>query len=394
MRTLNCQSRESLDRRIATGCRSSCVLSRMRTSHSHSNALRLLVCAAALAASLTVSFAAEGKKAATAEQIEAATRLQVFLDRANFAPGKLDGHFGDFTHKALALYRESRGEQPSANPAPPKPSEPPDVNGLDLASIDPVFITYTVTEADLQNVGELPDCVAAKAALKSLPYASAAEAVAEKFHCDVDFLETLNPGRTKTLKPGDEVKVPNVEPFDVAAVKGLKPGSEINPAAANANEDDDAKPGSANASDKEEATATAPAPAISIRVDTKTNMLAVLDGDKVIAAYPVSIGSERTASPVGDWKVRGIEKLPKFRWDEKMLNEGERSSEFKMLPPGPNSPAGVMWIALNKSGIGLHGTDDPDAVGRAASHGCIRLANWDIVRLAGKVKAGTPVSIK
>ena len=73
-----------------------------------------------------------------------------------------------------------------------------------------------------------------------------------------------------------------------------------------------------------------------------------------------------------------------------MLKEGERSADFKMLPPGPNNPVGVMWIALNKRGIGLHGTDDPDAVGRGASHGCVRLANWDIVRLAGKVKTGTP----
>ena len=93
-----------------------------------------------------------------------------------------------------------------------------------------------------------------------------------------------------------------------------------------------------------------------MRIDTKTNMLAVIDGDKVVAAYPVSIGSERTATPVGDWKVRGVAKLPTFRWDEKMLKEGERSSDFKMLPPGPNSPVGVMWIALNKSGIGMHGT--------------------------------------
>jgi lipoprotein-anchoring transpeptidase ErfK/SrfK len=54
---------------------------------------------------------------------------------------------------------------------------------------------------------------------------------------------------------------------------------------------------------------------------------------------------------------------------------------------------GVLWIALNKKGIGIHGTASPDSIGHSASHGCIRLANWDVVRLAERVKFGTPVSI-
>src|SRR5947207_6271707 len=97
-------------------------------------------------------------------EIEAATRLQVFLDRANFSPGKLDGHYSDFTLKALALYRQSRGE-----PVSPRPSTPdtvPDLNGIDIGSVGPVFIQYTVTEADLQNVGLVPNAVREKAKLK------------------------------------------------------------------------------------------------------------------------------------------------------------------------------------------------------------------------------------
>jgi lipoprotein-anchoring transpeptidase ErfK/SrfK len=85
--------------------------------------------------------------------------------------------------------------------------------------------------------------------------------------------------------------------------------------------------------------------------------------------------------------------MPNFRYDKAMLNKGERSSNFHLLPPGPNNPVGVIWIQLNKKGIGLHGTSDPDAIGRNASHGCVRLANWDIVRLATKVKSGVAVSI-
>lgn len=321
-------------------------------------------------------------------QAEEATRLQVFLDRANFSPGKIDGHYGDFTLKALALYRESRGEQPQSPPPQPKakPKQAPDVNGLDLSSVEPVYISYTVTEADLQSVGQLPTQVAEKAKLKFLPYRDAADAIAEKFHCDVHFLEQLNPGKSKNIKAGDQLKVPNVEPFEVASVKDIKPGSETASNAAN------------DAEDQPETPAATPGESgaprnVSIKIDTKTNMLGVFENEKLIAAYPVTIGSAHTASPIGDWKVRGIAKLPRFRYDKEMLEHGNRSGNFYMLPPGPRNPVGVMWIALNKKGIGIHGTDDPDSIGRAVSHGCIRLANWDVVRLATKIKAGDRVSI-
>ena len=122
-------------------------------------------------------------------------------------------------------------------------------------------------------------------------------------------------------------------------------------------------------------------------------MLGVFEAEKLIAAYPVTVGSGHTASPIGEWKVRGIAKLPRFRYDKEMLKHGERSGNFYMLSPGPRNPVGVMWIALNKKGIGIHGTDDPGSIGRAVSHGCIRLANWDVVRLATKIKSGDNVSI-
>ena len=171
--------------------------------------------------------------------IEAATRLQVFLDRANFSPGKIDGHYNELTWKALAFYRQSRGEQPQ--PPPPQPhskrssakSVAPDVTGLDLASVDPVFIPYTVTEADLQSTGPSPKEPAQQAKLKFLPYHDPADAIAEKFHSDVHFLEQLNPGKLKAIKAGDQLMVPNVEPFELASVKDIKPGSEVGSQAAN-----------------------------------------------------------------------------------------------------------------------------------------------------------------
>src|SRR5207248_3430661 len=167
--------------------------------------------------------------------IEAATRLQIFLDRANFSPGKLDGTYNEFTWKALALYRQSRGEQPHLPPAQGKTKSnvAPNITGLDLDNIGPVFVPYTVTDADLASVGPLPSSVPAQAKLKFLPYRDVADAIAEKFHSDVHFLEQLNPGKMKTIKAGDQLKVPNVEPFELGAVKEIKPGSEINAQPAN-----------------------------------------------------------------------------------------------------------------------------------------------------------------
>src|SRR5205085_7024937 len=200
-------------------------------------------------------------------EVEAATRLQVFLDRANFSPGKIDGHYNEVTLKALALYRQSRGEpvaelrsqkqeggnqpplataSPSVGgqkvksratdheePTPAKPDASPDLSGIDLASVNPVFIQYTVTDADMKNIGPVPRgesaaVAAAKAKLPALPYRDVGQEIAKKFHVDQKFLGELNPGKNGTsLKPGDQLRVPNVEPFDLEAVKNLKPGSEL-----------------------------------------------------------------------------------------------------------------------------------------------------------------------
>jgi lipoprotein-anchoring transpeptidase ErfK/SrfK len=358
-------------------------------------ALVYLTLAAAL---LTTAAPATAKKSRThskpakehkidPRQVEAATRLQIFLDRANFSPGVINGRYDELTLKALALYRQSQGQSPP--PAPVKPDSAPDVTGLDLASLGPAFVPYTVMDVDLRTIGPVPNTPPAQAKVKFLPYRNAAEAIAEKFHCDVHFLEQLNQGKTKTLKPGDQLMVPNVEPFDLVAIKDLKPGSEAGDPAANELPGDENNSGPST-NDTSPGSGSAPE---TVKIDTKTNMLGVFAADKLVAAYPVTIGSAQTASPIGDWKVTRIAKLPRFRWDEQMLKHGQRSGNFHMLPPGPNSPVGVIWIALNKKGIGLHGTNEPETIGRAASHGCVRLTNWDAARLAQKIKPGIPVSI-
>jgi lipoprotein-anchoring transpeptidase ErfK/SrfK len=333
-------------------------------------------------------------KQQSAAQIEEATRLQIFLDRSNFSPGKIDGHYSESTWKALGFYRQSRGEQLQSPPPNAKSNVAPDTSGLEISSVEPVFITYSVTQADLQNVGNLPSSPKEQAKSKALLYRNAADAIAEKFHCDVHFLEQLNPGKTKSIKPGDQLRVPNVQPFELGQVKEIKPGSEINAPPANELPDEpDKAPAEPSEAAQNPSASPGSSPSTSVKIDTTTNMLGVFQGDKLIATYPVTVGSAQTASPIGDWKVKGVARWPRFRYDEKMLKHGERSGHFFMLPPGPRNPVGVLWIALNKKGIGIHGTANPDSIGHSVSHGCIRLANWDVIRLAERVKFGTPVSI-
>src|SRR5207249_1107904 len=106
----------------------------------------------------------------------------------------------------------------------------------------------------------------------------------------------LNPGKLKTIKPGDQLMVPNVEPFELASVKDIKPGSEVRPQVANEIED---QPDAERATPDENRGATAN---VVIKIDTKTNTLEVHEGEKLIATYPIMVGSTHTASPIGEWK--------------------------------------------------------------------------------------------
>ena len=74
--------------------------------------------------------------------------------------------------------------------------------------------------------------------------------------------------------------------------------------------------------------------------------------------------------------------------------KGVRTENFYNLPSGPRNPVGVCWIGLNKPGIGIHGTNNPQTIGRAQSHGCMRTANWDVIRLSKLVTKGMKVVIE
>jgi lipoprotein-anchoring transpeptidase ErfK/SrfK len=285
-------------------------------------------------------------------------RLEIFLDSHSFGPGKIDGKAGEFVGLALSRYQQARGKDPRPGQLDPELQ-------LELQKITPIYIGYTFAAADQQWIGRVPQRPAALAKVKKAIYRSPLDFVAERFHSDQNLIRQLNPKiKFDQLKPGTVVQVPNIEPFQIETVS---PVPDV-----------------------------PPRPEFSqriIKVDTKARMLDLKDADRLIASFPITPGSQRLPAPVGTWKIVKITILPNFRWDEAMLQHGRRSRKFYLIPPGPRNLVGVVWIGLNKPGIGIHGTDNPDRIGRSASHGCIRLANWDAIRLAGQVTTGMTVEI-
>ena len=284
---------------------------------------------------------------------ETATRLQIFLDNNNFGPGKIDGKMGEFFRKALISYKHAHGRRETGA-----------VDQWLLDQVPAAFTTYTIKGDDLAYVGDLPTEHAAQARLKFLPYTSLLEFVAERYHSAESYIQKLNPGiHPEHLKPGDQLKVPNVLPFEIEKFSEGKVPE--NPAFA----------------------------ARKIYVDTKERLLEVFDNDQLVCVFPITPGSKMLPAPIGTWKILGATIWPWFRYDEGMLNYGVRTENYYNLPPGPNNLVGVLWMALNKPGIGIHGTNNPETIGRAASHGCIRLANWDAARLKDLVSVGNTVFI-
>jgi lipoprotein-anchoring transpeptidase ErfK/SrfK len=284
---------------------------------------------------------------------ETSTKLQIFLDNNDFGPGKIDGRVGEFFGKALLHYKRAHGM--------------PETGAVDQWLLDQVpetFTTYTIPPEAENFVGPTASKPAEQAKLKGLKYGSYLELVAERFHSAEDFLRKLNPGmKLDTLKPGDTVKVPNVLPFKIEDLhEGFAP---VNPAFKNRK----------------------------IFIDTKERFLLIYDEKQLVAEFPITPGSTTLPAPIGVWKILGIATLPVFRHDEGVLQHGEKSDVFYNLPPGPNNPVGILWMGLNKPHVGIHGTNNPETIGRAASHGCIRTANWDAARVRELVSVGNTVSI-
>ncbi|MEM7014406.1 MAG: L,D-transpeptidase family protein [Verrucomicrobiota bacterium] len=291
------------------------------------------------------------------EPIEDVLQLQIFLDGKLFGPGKVDGRPGEFTTKALNRYQSAHG----------LPETDLDNHNLDLSSVTSLYTKYTIRSEDLEFVGDVPSKPPAQSKKKYLPYRSLLEFLTERFHTSPALLEYLNePMDMDSLEPGDVVKVTNVEPFKIEDLEPIPSLPE--------------KPEFQNHV---------------IKIDTVEKLLSVHDEeDKMLLSLPITAGSGYLATPPGTWRIVGIAQMPTFRWDESVLEYGVRSNNAYHLPIGPNNPVGVMWIGLSKPGIGIHGTNHPQTIGRSSSHGCMRTANWDVVRLVNHITKDMTVIIE
>ena len=109
--------------------------------------------------------------------------------------------------------------------------------------------------------------------------------------------------------------------------------------------------------------------------------LALLDGDQVVKVYDIAIGKSSTPSPTGEFQL--INHVANPTW---YGPEGP-------VAPGPGNPIGTRWMGLSQKGYGIHGTNVPSSIGKAASHGCIRMRNRDVEELFELVGVGVTVEL-
>ena len=219
-------------------------------------------------------------------------------------------------------------------------------------------------------VNPMPDDPAEKAKLSSLGYRSVMEKLGEMFHTTPEVLIALNSPQT-LLRPGTVVVFPNALPSSRDYDPKLPP--EWRRTLSMLNVDAVQPQGS------------------KVVVDKSEGVLRVFDkGDRLIAQFPATMGSEHDPLPIGSWKIQSVSYNPPFHYNPDLFWDAKEGERKALLPPGPNGPVGVVWIDLSKPHYGIHGTPAPETIGRAESHGCIRLSNWDAARLAMMVAPGVP----
>ena len=274
--------------------------------------------------------------------------LQICLDRRGFSPNSMDGQAGGKTRAALAAYCAAN------NLPPPKTGEEEFAFKQYFPDEPDLFTTMEVTREDIDSLTKIPDTPAAKSRLTRMGYESINEMFAERGHVTPNTLRRLNPhidwGK---ITVGTRIRVPEVSPVAVG--------------------------------DK----------AAFVRISLSRFTVTAYDiNGKPIALFPCSIAKNRTKRPPpGEIKIITQIANPNYTYTPDHTPKGKRP-ERHIFPPGPNNPVGVAWLGLSIPGYGIHGTPLPERIGRAESHGCFRLANWNAEKLYELVRAGTRVIIE
>ncbi|MBA1157151.1 L,D-transpeptidase family protein [Microvirga mediterraneensis] len=278
----------------------------------------------------------------------ALVKIQVLLDRARFSPGVIDGHNGENLRNAIKAFDAAHDLKADGK------LDEESWAKLNETSSEPTLIEYTIKAEDVKGpFVAIPEKMEDQAKLDHLGYSSAEELLAEKFHMDMDLIKTLNPGKSFD-KAGTSILVANVRTKQSEPEKVEK--------------------------------------ASKIEVVKNEHILRVLNKDgSVVATYPASIGSEEKPAPSGSYTVRAVAPNPNYTYNPDYAFKGVKTKEKFEIKPGPNNPVGSTWIDLSIESYGIHGTPEPEKVGKAYSHGCVRLTNWDVEALSKMVEKGTPV---
>ena len=289
---------------------------------------------------------------------------QVLLSAAGFSTGVIDGKEGMSFKAAVRGFQQSRGLPTSGK--------------LDLATRRalleqnrPSTVNVKLTGTDISGdyVYPYPKKPEGQAKLKFASYRNMLEEVAERYHTTPDAIVALN-GPTALIGVGQTLRLPNVVPSSTS-YQGSELKDEYRTWFVKLNVEANVPQGS------------------SIVVDKSEGQLKVMDdGDRLIAQFPVTTGSGHDPLPIGTWKVPTFSFLPPFHYQPDLFWDVDDSKTEKMLPAGPNGLVGVAWLDLSKEHYGIHGTPEPQTIGRTESHGCIRMTNWDVLRLSRMVKPG------
>lgn len=275
-----------------------------------------------------------------------ALAAQVALEGVGFSAGLLDGILGQKTETAL------RGFQQTAHLNVTGTLDDVTMSALKV-SPESCTTTYTVTRADELQVSYCPPDWIEKSQRERLLYPSLVNMLAEKFHTSERCLTWLNSAKDLSLlKAGDSLVVP--VPRDRGLVKS--------PAA--------------------------------LEIDLERKIVFLLDKDSgVQGLLHCSVARDISIVQRGEARVATVVEEPGYTFDPQKWPEVKTVDRKLSIPAGPRSPVGLRWIGLDTPGVGIHGTPEPENIGKTGSHGCFRLTNWDAVYLASAVKVGTKVRI-